>query len=161
MGTAEKKQAFLDNYATFDGIMAVCEAIDINYSTYWRWMQGDEVFSKQCTALKKEVDSKRLDRYEKELDNRALGGTSKQSDILLMFGLKALKPGVYREQVSTHPLIGDIKIVMAIPGYDESLRLGKDENLHLTNTIDLKEGDYAIQGQGDTEEGSQRSSKEA
>ena len=67
----DKKQAFLDNYANFDGIMATCEAIDINHSTYWRWMQADEVFSKQSTALKKEIDAKRLNRYELELDKRA------------------------------------------------------------------------------------------
>ena len=125
----DKKQAFLDNYANFDGIMATCEAIDINHSTYWRWMQADEVFSKQSTALKKEIDAKRLNRYELELDERALGGKSKQSDILLMFGLKALRPDVYREKVAESRFIGDIKIIMAIPGYDESLRLGSQKQL--------------------------------
>ncbi len=82
------------------------------------------MFSKQCNALKKEIDKTRLDRYEAELDKRVLTTPSKQSDILLMFGLKALKPDVYREKI-TGPLIGgDIKIIMAIPGYDEKLRLG-------------------------------------
>lgn len=123
MGTAEKKQAFLDNYEKFNGVIATCEAIDISPVTYWRWCKADEVFSSECNALKKEIDKSRLDRYEAELDNRALGGESKQSDILLMFGLKALKPNVYREKVADTRLIGDITIKMAIPGYDESLRL--------------------------------------
>jgi len=118
-----KKLAFLENYPRFNGVMAACEAININYSTYWRWMQADEVFRKQCTVLKKEVDSHRLERYEKELDNRALGGESKQSDILLMFGLKALNPDRYREKQSIPTIVGDITIKLAIPPYDDVPKL--------------------------------------
>ena len=132
MSTQEKKQAFLDNYRKFGYITKTCTAIGVSYSKYYAWL-GDEVFSKQSSAIKKELDNDRLDRYETELDSRALGGVSKQSDILLMFGLKALRPDVYREKVSESRFMGDIKIIMAIPGYDESLRL--------TEVKQLKEGD--------------------
>ncbi len=149
MSTTEKKQAFLDNYKEFGYITNTCRAIGVSYSRYYEWM-SDESFSSASSAIKKEIDNDRLDRYEAELDKRVLTAPSKQSDILLMFGLKALKPDVYREKVT--PLIGgDIKIIMAIPGYDEGLRL--------TNTIDLKKGDYAIQGE--TQAGKQGLTKEA
>ena len=118
-----KKIAFLENYPKFIGVVATCEAIDISPVTYWRWCNADEVFSKHCNDIKKEIGQRRLEKYEAELEKRALGGESKQSDILLMFGLKAEDPSKYREKQSIPMIMGDITIKMAIPAYDEKLRL--------------------------------------
>ena len=121
--TKRKKQAFLDNYPNFLRATKTAIAIGIDESCHYRWLEADEVYKQAFQSLKKEVDSDRLDRYEKELDKRALGGESKQSDILLMFGLKALDPSKYREKQTVPMIMGDITIKMAIPAYDEKLRL--------------------------------------
>ena len=97
--THPKQLAFLENYPKFMSIVATCEAIGIRHQTYYRWLASEDSFKAQCEALKKEIEDKRLALYEAELDKRALHG-SKQSDILLMFGLKALNPGKYRENIN-------------------------------------------------------------
>ena len=130
MSTQEKKQAFLDNYKGFGYITKTRKAIGVSYSNYYAWI-GDEVFSKQCNAIKKEIDTLRLEENLVEVHRRGL----EKSDLLLMFETKALAPEIYREKVSESRFIGDIKIIMAIPGYDESLREVKQ----------LKEGDNAAE----------------
>lgn len=128
MSTQEKKQAFLDNYPKFIRASKTAEAIGINACTHYEWLKDDGAYNQRFQALKKEVDSDRLEEIENEIHDRSLDRDAYGSSTLLMFEAKALHPSRYREQVPTHPLIGDIKIVMAIPGYDESLRL-KEANI--------------------------------
>lgn len=124
MSTQEKKQAFLDNYPKLLVATQTAKAIGINEETHYAWLNADEDYSKAFKELKKRIDSLRLEENLKEVHRRGL----EKSDLLLMFETKALAPEIYREKVT--PLIGgDVKIIMAIPGYDESLRLegGKNE----------------------------------
>ena len=121
--TKRKKQAFLDNYPKFLRATKTAEAIGIDESCHYRWLEADEVYKQAFQALKKEVDSDRLEEIENEIHDRSLDRDAYGSSTLLMFEAKALHPSRYREQVPTHPLIGDIKIIMAIPAYDEKLRL--------------------------------------
>lgn len=117
------KQAFLDNYPKFLRATKTAEAVGITDQTHYAWLNTDEKYNKAFKELKKRVDSDRLEEIENEIHDRSLDRDAYGSSTLLMFEAKALHPSRYREQVSTHPLIGDIKIIMAIPAYDEKLRL--------------------------------------
>ena len=121
--TIEKKRLFLEKYPMFLRATKTCKAVGIDESCHYKWMGVDEEYKKAFQALKKEVDADRLEEVENEIHDRSLDRDAYGSSTLLMFEAKALNPSRYREQVPTHSLIGDIKIVMAIPGYDESLRL--------------------------------------
>ena len=123
MNTAEKKQLFLDKYPLLLRATKTAEAIGINECTHYEWLKSDEKYSQAFQEIKKRVDSDRLEQIETEIHNRAMGGESKQSDILLMFEAKALDPGKYREKQAIPMIMGDITIKMAIPAYDEKLRL--------------------------------------
>lgn len=92
--THPKKLAFLENYKKFKRIHDTAKAIGVGVSTVYQWLQEDDVLSDKAEVIKKEIDAERLELYEAELDKRALTG-SKQSDILLMFGLKALNRDKY------------------------------------------------------------------
>ena len=121
--TKRNKQAFLDNYPNFLRATRTAEAIGIGQVTHYLWLNTDEEYNKAFIELKKRVDSDRLEQIETEIHNRAMGGESKQSDILLMFEAKALDPGKYREKQAIPMIMGNITIKMAIPAYDEKLRL--------------------------------------
>ena len=123
MSTQDKKQAFLDNYPKFVRATLTAEAIGIDESCHYRWIADDEEYKLAFQAIKKEVDSNRLEENLVEVHRRGL----EKSDLLLMFETKALAPEIYREKVSESRFIGDIKIIMAIPGYDESLRLNSPD----------------------------------
>lgn len=118
--TKHNKQRFLDNYPKFLRATKTAAAIGIGECTHYKWIEADEVYRKAFRELKKRVDSDRLEQIEKEVHDRAMGGTSKQSDILLMFEAKALDPGKYREKQAIPTIVGDITIKMAIPPYDEA-----------------------------------------
>jgi hypothetical protein len=111
--THPKQRKFLELYPKYMVSSQVCEAMGIGESTPRSWYK-DGVFNNAFITLKKEIEAKRLELYEKELDKRVLESPSKQSDILLMFGLKAAHPTKYRDQVS-QPLIGNVTIKMDIP----------------------------------------------
>lgn len=118
--THEKKRAFLENYPKFCITKHTCEAIGIDESSIYIWRKKDEIFNNAFGELKKRIDNTRLQKYEAELDKRVLETPSKQSDILLMFGLKALHPDKYREKPATMTqLTGNITIKMDIPEYKE------------------------------------------
>ncbi|MFC2032745.1 IS630 transposase-related protein, partial [Chloroflexota bacterium] len=93
-----KKRAFLEAYIKTGNITEASRVAGVDRVTSWRWRKEDEQYAKAFEELKERIDNDRLDRYEVELDKRALGGESKQSDILLMFGLKSLDPNKYRER---------------------------------------------------------------
>ena len=135
--THPKKIAFLQNYPRIKGIVATCEAIGIDPKTYYNWCNADKLFLQEVQRVKKEVDDRRLQLYEAELDKRVMFG-SKQSDILLMFGLKALNPEKYRERPPETRLIGDITVKLAVPAYTDNPVLPPAKQLPAKS---IKEGD--------------------
>jgi len=143
-----KKQAFLENYPKIKGIVATCDAIGIDPKTYYNWLNADKLFFQKVQRVKKEVDDRRLQLYEAELDKRVMFG-SKQSDILLMFGLKALNPEKYRERPPETKLIGDITVKLAVPPYTDNPVLPPPVKQIPAKSI--KEDNDAIQEQGKTE----------
>ena len=110
-----KQRAFLENYPKFKVYKHTAEAIGSAEMTFWHWTERCKDFKEALEALKKRVNQERLQLYEAELDKRALGGVSKQSDILLMFALKAEDPDKYREKVNAIPVSGNIVVELAVP----------------------------------------------
>jgi len=112
--THPKKRLFLEQYPNFRVSALTCQAVGVAGSTIRSWYK-DEVFHSAFISLKKEIDADRLEKYERELDKRILDVPSKQSDILLMFGLKAGHPDKYREKPLTPMMIGNVTIKMDMP----------------------------------------------
>ena len=139
----DKKQAFLDIYTKIRNINDSCKAVTIGTHRFYDWLDDDEGFKQAWQDLKKDIDADRLAKYEAELDKRALFG-SKQSDILLMFGLKSLNPQRYRENAPETRLIGDITVKLGVPSYSPV-------PIEMKDIKQLKEGDNAIQITGSTE----------
>lgn len=120
--THPKKRAFLENYPKFCVTVETAKAIGEGEWSIYHWKREDEVFNQAFTALKKVIDHTRLQKYEAELDKRVLGTPSKQSDILLMFGLKAFNPDKYREKPPMMAQIaGNVVIKMDIPPYRDEI----------------------------------------
>lgn len=134
--THPKKQAFLDNYPKVKRIIETCRATSIGTTKFYDWLRDDDVFKEAWETLKKEVDQQRLEQYEDELDKRALGGASKQSDILLMFGLKAFDPGKYREKPPETRLVGDIVVKLAVPAYTDTPILQEEPKKELKDAVE-------------------------
>jgi len=115
-----RKRAFLETFPIFETTRDTAKALGFTDWAVLKWQQSDGVFLQAFSALKKFIDARRLDDYEQELKRRALEGTSKHSDILLMFALKALNPDVYRDKPTlTAQLTGDITVKLAVPSYDD------------------------------------------
>ena len=72
---------------------------------------------------KKEIDADRLEEIEAELHKRAMDKDVYGSTTALIFEAKALNPAKYREKQSVPLIAGDITIKLAIPDYDDKLRL--------------------------------------
>jgi len=110
-----KKRLFLETYPKLLRTVKTAEAIGVNESTVYRWLEADKLFQQALQALKKRIDTDRLEEVEAEIHKRALEGLSKQSDILLIFEAKSLDPGKYREKPAMIPISGDIIVRHMIP----------------------------------------------
>lgn len=132
--THEKKRQFLEQWPIYCVNTDTTKAIGISKDVIYQWTAKDEIFNKAFKLLKKRVDNIRLQRYEAELDKRVLDTPSKQSDILLMFGLKAMHPDKYREKaVSETKLTGNITVKMALPRPGETPLIEVEEPIEITD----------------------------
>ena len=132
--TNTNKLAFLMAFPTHQITKQTARAVGLAEDTPFEWCRRDSVFRDAMLALKKRIDSHRLEQLERELHTRSMGGTSKQSDILLMFSLKSLEPGRYRESIQAIPFIGTINVVLSTP------RPGANLELPTKEPKQLKEG---------------------
>lgn len=111
----QKKAEFLDALADRLGnIGAAAKHVGIGRQTHYDWLRTDPDYAARYAAAREDV----IDRMEQEADRRALIGLDKPifhkgvqvgtfrepSDTLLIFRLKALRPGVYRERTETFTL---------------------------------------------------------
>lgn len=115
--THPKKRAFLENYPKFQKVFETAKAVGVGESTVYAWQKEDELFQEQVESIKKKLDARRLELYEEELDKRALHG-SKNSDILLMFGLKSLNRDKYEGKGIQQTFQGNIIVQSPIPKPD-------------------------------------------
>ncbi|MFC1905101.1 hypothetical protein ACFLXT_05030 [Chloroflexota bacterium] len=121
--TAARKKAFLENLPTFKYITKACSASGIHYKTYSRWLDSDEEFRQQCQQIKTEIQQTLLDEVETELHKRSMDGTSKQSDILLMFEAKSLAPEKYRDNFKDTATLQDNRQINIIVSTEKSKEL--------------------------------------
>ena len=108
--TKEKDEKFFATLAKLGTVGAACQAARYSRATVYRWRKEDEEFRRRWD----EADEQYVELMEHEADRRAVKGTSRPvfykgekvgqvreySDTLLMFRLKAKRPGVYRENSS-------------------------------------------------------------
>lgn len=125
MITHPKKLTFLENYPKFKTTKATTEAIGIREATPYDWIKTDEVFAVAFAALKKEIEAHLIELHEANIDDIALNiKTPPQSRIFgSLVRLRAAWPEKYRENAPESKFVGEITIKMAIPEYDDSLRL--------------------------------------
>jgi len=110
-----KKLAFLENYPKFLFATKTAEAIGIDESTHYEWLNGDKAYSQAFQEIKKKIYAKRLEENEAEIHRRGLN----KSDLLLIFETKALAPERYREKPPETRLIGDITVKLSVPPYTD------------------------------------------
>lgn len=136
------KLAFLQNYLQCKYITDTCRAVGVSSAGFYKWLNTDKIFSGEVETIKKEIKQRRLDELEAELHSRAMGSKSKQSDILLMFELKAEAPEKYREKPPETRLIGDITVKLAVPPYTDNPVLPEARKQISSGSaiIDSKEG---------------------
>lgn len=124
--THPDKRAFLENYPKFKMISKTAEAIGVSRRVVYNWLDSDEDFSHTMHAIKKELDQDLLELHEKDLKDIAFDTTTPKNVRVLahFFILKALDPDKYREKpLIDKAIIGDITIKLAIPPYNEGMRL--------------------------------------
>jgi len=132
------QRVFLQRFSDFGTVHATAKAIGVHFSTAFYWIKRNENFAR-CYELAKEAYTQKL---ELELYRRSLNANaSKMSDVLLMFTLKARRPDIYREKsLIDKPIIGDITVKLAVPPYDEAMRLVGPEIKAIESTSPGTEG---------------------
>jgi hypothetical protein len=102
-----RKALFLAEFEASHLVTAAAKAADVQRSTVYEWRAGDEAFAREWA----EVEERSIELLELEAYRRAHDGVEKPvfqggeevgvvqeySDTLLIFLLKARRPGVYRE----------------------------------------------------------------
>jgi len=148
--TAQKKQAFLDNYPKFYTIAETAASIGVSPVTVWRWQEADNVFSKQCNDIKKEAEELLLKKHEKNIDEIAFDpSTPPQTRILASFFKCKRYDPQYRDRVPDTRLIGDITVKLAMPSYREPILIEGGKNAiqrHGEAEGSYKEGGSEAQG---------------
>lgn len=99
--TKKARESFLLTLRECGNITAACRAAGISRDTAYRWREQDPEFDKWWDAA--------LDASTDHLEEVAYKRAEEQSDLLLMFLLKARRPALYREQVQ-HTVAGDIHL---------------------------------------------------
>ncbi|KKM92399.1 hypothetical protein LCGC14_1218870 [marine sediment metagenome] len=84
-----KKKALLKAFEEYGTISHACEEADIGRTTVYAWIKKSPKFAKKVEDARKVVG----ESLEKEAITRAKDG----SDILLIFLLKGIYPGKYRD----------------------------------------------------------------
>lgn len=87
---ARLKEMFLGELDKTPSVTQAARAIEVDRSTVYAWRDADEAFA----AAWDDVKEASIERIEVALMGRAV----ESSDQAAIFLLKALKPGVYREQ---------------------------------------------------------------
>jgi hypothetical protein len=103
--------ALLEAYIQFGTVTHASQAVGIGRRTHYDWLAADPAYAGAFADAKDAV----ADAYELEVKRRAIEGVDepvfykgeicghvrKFSDLLLIFMLKALRPGKYRETVNS------------------------------------------------------------
>lgn len=104
----EKRTAFLEAYAEQGTISHAAKSVGIDRSTHYEWLEDpayaarfSEAHERSIEALEREGRRRAIEGTEEPVyqGGRMVGTIRKYSDTLLIFLLKAARPGTYRERV--------------------------------------------------------------
>ena len=104
--TERQKEQFLDALRVTGHVTTAADQLHINRGTFYRWLELDNNFREQYLASKHLADEVLADRLEVEAIKRAEG----KSDLLMMFLLKGLRPGKFRESNPGVQITGPVQI---------------------------------------------------
>lgn len=147
--TDPKKRTYLDLLSKIHYSSQVTREMGIAHGLPFNWRVEDKSFSDAYDAIKKQEDDYWLHFH---LDNiRTITGdstTPPQTRLLgSFFEVKKLDPS-YRDNAQEARIVGDITVHLAIPPYDEGLRLLPGPTI----TVEAKEiPERAESGQVDTQ----------
>jgi len=95
--TAENRERVLAHFREYGNVRKAARDCGIGHDTLYAWRKDDQAFAAEwddCIALGRENTA---DKLEEILDARAEAGLS---DTAAIFRLKALRPRMYRENIS-------------------------------------------------------------
>jgi hypothetical protein len=121
----EKKYALLAAYQTCGKLTDACREVGISRGVHYRWKDADEAYAKAFEAshtqvadlLEDEVIRRGRDGVKKPVfhQGKICGHVQEYSDLLLIFMLKALRPGKFRDNVK-HEHEGKVTLEMLVAG---------------------------------------------
>ena len=136
------KRAFLNAYVDCGGIAKASTLAGNSRNCIWYWKRDDDEFDKAFTVATEIYQGNYLSELEQILKERANDPKAPMSTVALFFALKAEAPDKYREKsLIDKAIIGDITVKLAIPPYDEKMRL-----THSTSSEQAEGGDNEHQG---------------
>jgi len=149
--TNDKQKLFLENYHKFMRNKWTAEAIGVDESTVYRWMQRGGVFLQAIQALKKELEPVMIDRHLENIHDITFDVKTPPQTRLLgsFFELKALDSRYKDKVLPDINVSGDIIFRSSMP--DDTIE------------GEYKEVDNAIQEQGTSKgllEGQEESAKD-
>lgn len=115
--THEKQREFLEQYPKFSYIKKTTEAIGINESTPYEWINKSEPFKRAFQALKKEVTARLIETHEQNIDDVAFDKLSPAQSRIFgsLVKLRALDPQRYRENQPTkieHEVVHSVRFIL-------------------------------------------------
>ena len=116
--TEEKQVAFLENYHKCNGrATKTAEAIGIDESTVYYWVNHNDTFARAFQALKKEIDSNLLEKHLANIRDIAFDKETPPQTRLLgsFFEVKKLNPEYRDRQDLGIQIKGDIQVILNIP----------------------------------------------
>ena len=119
--TAANKKRFLQAYPDYGQITETARNITLSANTIHNWMRDDADFKELFVTLKKEIDQQEAEMYARTIREIVLDKTTPPQTRLLgsFFMLKGLEPERWRERPPTAVQVGDIRVIMAYPDYED------------------------------------------
>ena len=137
--TEENKAAFLSEYPKYAQITETARILDIDRGTVHSWINKDEAFAEQFNALKKDIDRQEAEFYVRTIREVVSDKETPAQSRLLgsFFMLKGLEPDKWREKTQPVLQVGDIRVTMAIPPYDDEMQLNQQGQVIEGEAVEL------------------------
>lgn len=121
--TPETVEKFLAALAATARVDLACKAAGVGRSAMYKWRALHEDFAKKWAAAQEEGTSILEDEATRRAIEGDADGTTKKSDLLLIFLLRARRPEVYRDNASVR-LAGPNDGAIQINESDRANRIG-------------------------------------
>lgn len=114
----QSRARVISNFAEVGRVDLACEMAGVGRTTHYGWLKSDPEYKAAFDAAREQA----IDLLEDKARERALAG---ESDRLLEFLLKGLKPEVYGDRMKTE-ISGQLEVTLGIA---ETLRQKREERL--------------------------------